>query len=211
MKRCNMGYDVIVNDVCKVVKNQKKEILHNVNFEVKSGEFVAIIGCSGAGKTTLMNLMSGYSNVSAGEIWIDGINLKEGFSYLKESIAYVPQREILHDSLTLKETLLYGMQLRIPNITKKEMSIKLVELLKMLELEGRENTKIKHLSGGEKRRAAIAMELLGNPKLFLLDEPTSGLDSNIEKKIMKKLRELANLGRTIIMTAHTVSNLYMCD
>lgn len=208
-----MGYCLSVNQLCKVVKNKhrEKEILHNVNLEVNDGEFVAIIGCSGAGKTTLMNLLSGYSRISKGEIRVDGIDLKDNYGKLKGSIAYVPQREILHDTLTLKETLFYGMQLKIPNVTKEEMQKKLEELLKLLELEGKENTKIKYLSGGEKRRTAIAMELLSDPKLFLLDEPTSGLDSNIEKKIMQKLRELANLGKTIIMTAHTVSNLYMCD
>lgn len=207
------GYHVVVKNLSKVVKGKKKkkEILHNANFEVNPGEFVAIIGCSGAGKTTLMNLMSGYSSVSSGQIIINGVDLAKDYSLFRGNVAYVPQREILHDTLTLKETLMYAMELRIPNITKEEQQKKFSELISILELEGREYTKIKHLSGGEKRRTAIAMELLNDPKLFLLDEPTSGLDSNIEKKIMKKLRELADSGQTIIMTAHTISNLYMCD
>ncbi len=207
------GYSVTVHHLCKIVKNKRqyKEILHDTSFEVKSGEFVAIIGCSGAGKTTLMNLMSGYSSVSSGQIFINDVDVSKEYGNMKGNVAYVPQREILHDVLTLKETLYYAMQLRIPNITKEQKEQRLIELLTMLELEGRENTKIKNLSGGEKKRTAIAMELLNQPKLFLLDEPTSGLDSNIEKKIMKKLRQLSNDGQTIVMTAHTISNLYMCD
>ncbi len=207
------GYSVTVRHLCKTVKNKRKykEILHDTSFEVKSGEFVAIIGCSGAGKTTLMNLMSGYSSVTSGQVLINNVDVTREYDHMKGSVAYVPQREILHDTLTLKETLQYAMQLRIPNITREEIQTKLTELITMLELEEKEDTQIKKLSGGEKRRAAIAVELLSNPKLFLLDEPTSGLDSNIEKKIMKKLRELSDSGQTIIMTAHTVSNLYMCD
>ena len=97
------------------------------------------------------------------------------------------------------------------NVTKEKSKKIINGVLKTLELSHVKNTLIKNLSGGEKKRASIATEMLSDPNIFLLDEPTSGLDSNIEKKIMKKLREIADTGKTIIITAHTVSNLHLCD
>lgn len=113
--------------------------------------------------------------------------------------------------MTLQKSLEYSFALRVKNVSKKEITKTINYVLKILELSHVKNSLIKNLSGGEKKRAAIATEMLSNPNLFLLDEPTSGLDANIEKKIMKKLREIANTGKTIIITAHTVSNLNLCD
>ena len=207
------GSDLKIIDVSKRVKIKKdqKTILSNLSLEVNPGEFIAIVGCSGAGKTTLMNILSGYNYPSTGQIYIDGVNFLENEEYFKGKIAYVPQREILDQSLSLAKSLEYSLKLRVKGISKKEIQKTLKNVLNVLELTHVKNTIIKNLSGGERKRAAIATEMLSNPDIFLLDEPTSGLDANIAKKIMTKLREISRSGKTIIMTAHTTSDLDLCD
>lgn len=207
------GYNLRVDEISQsvVIKGKTRKILSDFSLSVKRGEFIAIVGCSGAGKTTLMNILSGYNKPSLGHVYIDGLDLFENEEYLKGKIAYVPQQEILDQSLTLQKSLEYSLELRVKNITKKEKKTTINHVLKILELSHIKNSLIKNLSGGERKRASIATEMLSDPNLFLLDEPTSGLDANIEKKIMNKLREIANMGKTIIITAHTVSNLCLCD
>jgi len=207
------GYNVKIKEISQIVKvkNKNKKILSELTLSVEAGELVAIVGCSGAGKTTLMNILGGYNKPSTGKVYINDIDLSEYADYFKGKIAYVPQQEILDQTLTLQKSLEYSLALRVKNISKEESKKTINSILRILELSHVKNSLIKNLSGGEKKRASIATEMLSNPNLFLLDEPTSGLDANIEKKIIKKLRELANTGKTIIITAHTVSNLHLCD
>ncbi len=209
----NNGFNIEIKNLSRtvVVKNSCKTILSDLDLYIKKGEFVAIVGCSGSGKTTLMNTISGYSKPSKGHVLINGMDVLKDEEYLKGKVAYVPQKEILDPTLTLYKSLEYSVKLRIKNITKKEIEKTVNYVLDILELSNVQNSLIKNLSGGEKKRAAIATEMLSDPQVFLLDEPTSGLDANIEKKIMKKLREIANSGKTILITAHTVSNLNLCD
>lgn len=207
------GFHLVIDNVSEQVRigHRTKTILSNLSLSIERGEFIAIVGCSGAGKTTLMNILSGYSKPSRGNVYIEGLNLLEEEYYFKGRIAYVPQEEILDQTLTLYKSLEYSLKLRMKGISKKESKKTIQHILKILELSHVKNTMIKNLSGGEKKRASIATEMLSDPNLFLLDEPTSGLDANIEKKIMRKLREIADTGKTIIITAHTVSNLNLCD
>ena len=207
------GFDLVIDNVSEQVRirNKTRTILSNLSLSIEPGEFIAIVGCSGAGKTTLMNILSGYSKPSKGNIYVGGLNILEEEEYFKGRIAYVPQEEILDQTLTLYKSLEYSLKLRIKGISRKESKKTIHHVLKILELSHVKNTMIKNLSGGEKKRASIATEMLSDPNLFLLDEPTSGLDANIEKKIMRKLREIADTGKTIVITAHTVSNLNLCD
>ena len=207
------GFSLNVSNLFQTVKkkNKTKTLLMDVNFSVNAGEFIAIVGCSGAGKTTLMNVISGYNTPSTGNVTISGLDLNDNLDILKGDICYVPQEEIISGDLTLQKSLEYSALLRISDKNKEEIKLLIKEVIDVLELNGCENTLVRKLSGGERKRAFIAIEMLSDPKLFLLDEPTSGLDSNIERKVMLKLRSLADLGSTVIITAHTVLNLKLCD
>lgn len=208
-----MNEQIILNHLSQnvSVKNKSKTILTDINLKINSKEFIAIVGCSGAGKTTLMNILGCYTYPSSGNILIDGYDMHENEEYFKGKIAYVPQQEILDKTLTLYKSLQYSLELRVKDLKKSQKSKIINNVLNTLELSHVKNVLIKNLSGGEKKRAAIATEMLNDPSIFLLDEPTSGLDANIEKKVMKKLRSIADSGKTIIISAHTISNLDLCD
>lgn len=208
-----MGYSLNIRNVNKMVKvrGKNKVLLDNVSFDIGASEFVAIVGVSGAGKTTLLNVLSGYNKINSGNIYVNDDNITVNRDYYQDRISYVPQKEVLHNHLTLKRSLYYSASLRMPGVSKKERLKRVENVIEELELTGKENTLIKNLSGGERKRASIATELLTTPDILLLDEPTSGLDSNIEKKLMKTLKNLRDSGTTVVITAHTVSNLYMCD
>lgn len=206
-----MGYGLQIDRLSKKVKVKGKEkyLLSNVNLTITKNTLVALVGFSGAGKTTLLNILSGYDKNASGSVFYEQYDLFQGD--FKKDISYVPQREILHNDLTLYRELWYTAKLRLGNLSKSEMHQKIHSVIEQLELTGKEKTLIKHLSGGEKRRLSIALELLVCPNVLILDEPTSGLDLNIEKKVMTLLRKIADNGTTVILSAHTVSNLDLCD
>ncbi len=164
--------------------------MDNLSFDIKEHEFVAIVGVSGAGKTTLLNALSGYDRKTTGSIYLNDYEVAKNRKYYQSKISYVPQKEILHNNLTLEKSLFYSGCLRIPKEKQGSIKKKVAHVIKELNLEGKENTMIKRISGGEKKRASIASELLTKPDILFLDEPTSGLDSNIEKSTMKTLRNL---------------------
>jgi len=193
-------------------KNGNKRILDNVSLSIEPGEFVAIIGGSGAGKTTLLSCLSGMSQFNTGDIVINGESIRLNSRSIRSIIGYVPQNDIVYDNLTLERMLYYSAQLRMPKDTsKEELKQKIDETLKMVELEAHRSTMINKLSGGQKKRASIAVELLASPKLFFLDEPSSGLDPGTEKNLMAMLKRLALMGKTVVMVTHTVQNIGMCD
>ncbi len=206
------GVSLRVRNMNKIV-GKGKQILHDVCVDIDSNEFVAIVGGSGAGKSTLMNAISGFDKKREGTVLFSGLNLDENFSVLKSLIGYVPQQDIIYENLTLNRMLLYTAKLKMPKDTsKQEIQNRIHDVLEMVELSEHQNTYIRKLSGGQKKRASIAVELLADPSLFFLDEPTSGLDPGTEKKLMGTLSRLAkSQGKTIIMVTHTTQSLDLCD
>lgn len=209
------GISLYAKNINKIVGRgkKKKKILNNVNCEIRPNEFVAIIGGSGAGKTTLMSAISGFDKEFTGAVYCNGVNLIEQFHSLKSIIGFVPQQDIIYENLTLKRMLLYTAKLKMPKDTQRqEMEQRIHAVLKMVDLEEHQNTYIRKLSGGQKKRASIAVELLADPKLFFLDEPTSGLDPGTEKNLMMTLSKLSKeQNKTIVMVTHTTQNLHLCD
>lgn len=211
-KSARQGISLKARNITKTVGKGKK-ILDDVSLDVESNEFVAIIGGSGAGKSTLMNTISGFDRNKEGKILFGGIDLNDNFSVLKSLIGYVPQQDIIYENLTLKRMLHYTAKLKMPaDTSKEEIEKRIADVLEMVELSEHQDTYIRKLSGGQKKRASIAVELLADPSLFFLDEPTSGLDPGTEKKLMLTLNRLAkSQGKTIVMVTHTTQSLDLCD
>lgn len=208
------GLSFEVSHLCKDVGkgNKKKRISNDVNFAVNAGEFVAIVGGSGAGKSTLLNCLCGCSSISEGNVTIGGEDLTTNYNSLKNLIGYVPQQDIVYDNLTLERMLFYTAKLRAPQDSgEEEIQARIDQALELVKLSERKDVMIKSLSGGQKKRASIAVELLSDPKLFFLDEPTSGLDPGTERNLMLTLKEMAGQGKTVVLVTHTPLNLNLCD
>ena len=193
--------------------NVRKQILQNVDIDIKGNEFVAIIGGSGAGKSTLMNVINGTDRRFKGELYYDNISVENSFQHLKGIVGYVPQEDIIYENLKLRKMLYYTAMMRMPDDTdRQEIEDCIDSVLESLDLKEQQNTYIRKLSGGQKKRASIAVELLADPKLFFLDEPTSGLDPGTEKDLMLTLRDMSRTqDRTIVIVTHTTQNLDLCD
>lgn len=189
-----------------------KRILDDISISIKSGELVALVGGSGAGKSTFMDSINGFRLPTEGSVLVNDDDFYANYSAYKNIMGYVPQQDIVYDTLTVQQMLTYAAKLRMPeDTTDQEIQERVVQVISDVELEGREDLVIKQLSGGQRKRASIAVELLADPKLFYLDEPTSGLDPGMERNMMKLLRKLTNQGKTIILITHATANLHICD
>ncbi len=187
-------------------------ILHEVSIRIEPGEVVGIIGPSGSGKTTLLNALSGYERATSGVVTVNGRNLYREFSVFRTGIGYVPQDDIIHAELTPRQALYYAARLRLPRDTSREEIDKLTfETLKTLALTDRADLGISRLSGGERKRVCIGVELLTRASLLFLDEPTSGLDPGTEARMMRLFRKLADQGRTLVLTTHVMENIDLLD
>lgn len=185
---------------------------NNVSLNIKPGELVAIIGGSGAGKSTILNCMCGYLKPTSGEVFINGTELYKNFNSLKQVIGYVPQSDIVYDNLTLHDMLSYTAKLRLPkDASENERESAIERAISLVELTEKKNSYIKALSGGQRKRASIAVELLSDPNLLFLDEPASGLDPGTERNLMCSLRSMADSGKTVILVTHSTLQLKLCD
>ena len=209
------GVSLTLENICKTVGHgsSRKRIFNNVSCEIGNNEFVAIIGGSGAGKTTVMNAMSGFDSDISGRVYCNGIDLRRNFNTLKNMIGFVPQQDIIYENLTLQRMLYYTAKMKMPSDTSKaEIRARIHKVLEMVDLVQHAKTYIRKLSGGQKKRASIAVEMLADPGLFFLDEPTSGLDPDTEQSLMHTLAKLSKSeGKTIIMVTHTIQSIDLCD
>jgi ABC-type multidrug transport system ATPase subunit len=200
--------DVSVDVRMAAAGRARVRILDGATFDIRPREFVCIVGASGSGKSTLMNILAGRAVPATGEVKLNGINLHDAFGALKQDIAFVPQQDVLHEQLTLRQALDYAARLRLPVDTSREQRQSIVETAaRAVDLAERLDTKIGLLSGGQKKRASLASEILNRPSLLFLDEVTSGLDESTDWEIMRLLRRLADEGMTIVVVTHTLANI----
>jgi ABC transport system ATP-binding/permease protein len=193
-------------------ETEQGAILSGANFLAEPGQFIGILGPSGAGKTTLLNALSGLRPADAGKILIDQTNFYEHLDRLRALFGYVPQDDIVHSDLTVAEALIFAARLRLPAGTPRPEIAKLANrTIADLGLSDRANLKINQLSGGQRKRVSVGVELLSRPPILFLDEPTSGLDPFSEFKLMELLRGLANNGCTVVCTTHVMENVYLMD
>ncbi len=189
-----------------------KQLLVDVNMEARRGTLTALIGPSGAGKSTLSRLIAGTTHPSAGVVTFEGRNLHAEYEAMRSRIGMVPQDDVLHRQLTVRQALGFAAELRLPPDSSKADRQQVIDgVLKELSLTEHADTRVDRLSGGQRKRASVALELLTGPALLLLDEPTSGLDPALDRQVMTMLRELADAGRTVIVVTHSVACLDMCD
>lgn len=208
------GISVDASDIVIRRGRDKKSFVtcNHVSVGIRPGELVAIVGGSGAGKSTLLGCMCGSLPPKSGSVYINGVDLYRGFEQLKKTIGYVPQSDIVYDNLTLYDMLSYTAKLRLPaDTTPAEREAAIDRAIASVELGEKKNAFIKALSGGQKKRASIAVELLSDPNLLYLDEPASGLDPSTERNLMHSLREMASSGKTVVLVTHSTLQLKLCD
>lgn len=189
-----------------------KQILKDVSFGVPEKSLIGVIGPSGSGKSTLLKALTGYRPANQGDVLYDNRNLYKQFAELRQRIGLVPQDDILHKELTVTRALKYAAKLRFPaDTTEAERQARIHEVLAELKLDIHKDKKVTSLSGGQRKRVSVALELLTKPSLIFLDEPTSGLDPGMDRDVMQLLRGLADDGRTVLVVTHSVAELAICD
>ncbi len=189
-----------------------KVLLNDVSVSIRPSEFVAIVGPSGAGKTTLMRVLLGLREPNGGEVLYDGADLQSFHGESGGRIGYVPQDDILHRELPVERAMTYAAELRLPTSYSTEARHERVRsAIDALGLGERAELAIEKLSGGQRKRVSIGAELITNPGLFFLDEATSGLDPGNEAQMMRLLRRLADDGHTVVLVTHATRNVRLCD
>ncbi|MGW6570375.1 FHA domain-containing protein [Streptomyces sp. NPDC054975] len=189
-----------------------KQILKDVTFGVPEKSLIGVIGPSGSGKSTLLKALTGYRPANEGDVLYDNRSLYKQFAELRQRIGLVPQDDILHKELTVQKALRYAAKLRFPGDTAEaEREARIDEVLRELKLDIHKEKKVTSLSGGQRKRVSVALELLTKPSLIFLDEPTSGLDPGMDRDVMQLLRGLADDGRTVLVVTHSVAELGLCD
>lgn len=202
----------VTKDVADRKSHGKVRLVNAVSFRIEPGAFVAIVGGSGTGKSTLLDCLNGLRPATDGGIYYDTNAYYDNIRSYKNVIGYVPQKDIMHDDLTVETALRYTAMLRMRSkMPGEEIRARVKEAIADVKLSGRENLKISALSGGQRKRVSIAMELLSDPKVIFLDEPTSGLSPDLDLEMMDLLKELAGKGRTIVVITHAMENLDKCD
>lgn len=187
-------------------------LLHPVSFTLPGSCLLAVVGPSGAGKSTLLAALVGSRPADEGEVRYAGRSLYDDFDELRHRIALVPQDDVLHTQLTVHDALTYAAQLRFPaDTTARGREQRVEEVLTELGLTEQADQRITNLSGGQRKRTSVALELLTRPSLLFLDEPTSGLDPGRDRSVMQTLRTLADDSRTVVVVTHNVANLELCD
>ncbi|MEV6316373.1 FHA domain-containing protein [Streptomyces sp. NPDC051776] len=195
-----------------VTVGRGKTILDDVSFGVPEKSLVAVVGPSGSGKSTLLRALTGYRPADRGDVLYDHRDLYTQFAELRRRIGLVPQDDILHKELTVNTALKYAAKLRFPGDTRAaERKARIDEVLQELRLDVHRDKKVASLSGGQRKRVSVALELLTKPSLIFLDEPTSGLDPGMDRDVMQLLRGLADDGRTVLVVTHSVAELSLCD
>jgi ABC-type multidrug transport system ATPase subunit/pSer/pThr/pTyr-binding forkhead associated (FHA) protein len=189
-----------------------RQLLEDVSFTARPGTLTAVIGPSGAGKSTLVKLIGGVMPRTAGVVAFDGHDVHAEYASMRSRIGMVPQDDVVHRQLTVEQALSYAAELRLPPDTSTDDRREVVErVLDELELTPHKKTRVDKLSGGQRKRASVAMELLTGPSLLILDEPTSGLDPALDRQVMTMLRRLADAGRVVIVVTHSLTYVSMCD
>jgi ABC-type multidrug transport system ATPase subunit len=197
--------------VVTVKGGHKRKLLDDINLVIEPGEFVSLLGPSGSGKTTLMDCLNGRRWATGGKVLANGEDFYRFFDSFRQSLGYVPQKDIVHAQLSVYRALYYTARLRLPPDTSvNELSGRIEEVIKVMELGPHRDTLVANLSGGQIKRVSLGAELLARPSLLYIDEATSGLDAGTEARMMRLFRQLADEGKSLICITHNVDNVDRC-
>jgi ABC-type multidrug transport system ATPase subunit/pSer/pThr/pTyr-binding forkhead associated (FHA) protein len=189
-----------------------RRLLQSVGFTLPGRGLLAVIGPSGAGKSTLLHALAGNRPVDDGIVRYAGRDLHRNYDELRHHVAFVPQDDVLHTQLTVRQALTYAARLRFAaDVDATTRHSRVTEVLAELDLTAQADQRITSLSGGQRKRTSVALELLTKPSLLFLDEPTSGLDPGLDRSVMHTLRKVADDDRTVVVTTHNVDNIHLCD
>ncbi|KHO23276.1 FHA domain-containing protein [Mycolicibacterium setense] len=189
-----------------------KTLLDNISVDARPGTLTAVIGPSGAGKSTFAKQVAGYTHPTSGTITFEGHDVHAEYASLRSRIGMVPQDDVVHGQLTVRQALMFAAELRLPpDTTKEDREQVVMQVLEELEMTKHLDTRVDKLSGGQRKRASVALELLTGPSLLILDEPTSGLDPALDRQVMTMLRQLADAGRVVLVVTHSLTYLDVCD
>lgn len=197
--------------IYKGLKREQRTILNHVTLDIRSGEFIGLLGASGSGKSTLMKSIAGLIDLSEGEVGLGGVRQNADDLRRDSRIAYMPQDVVIHEQLTPRSALIYSARIKGLAANCDNLANLVQSSLERVGLSDRMDVPIERLSGGQRKRVALASELLGDPQVILLDEATSGLDPASETEMMLLFRSLADEGRTVICITHFPNRLAMCD
>ena len=187
-------------------------LLQGVSFFLPPRKVLAVVGPSGSGKSTLLGGLTGFSPATSGNVRVGGRDLYAEYDDLRFQVGLVPQSDLVPTQLKVRDALSYAARLRFPKDTTTSDRISRVdEVMADLGLTQRADLRIDRLSGGQRKRVSVALEMLTKPALLFLDEPTSGLDPGLDRQVMILLRELADAGRTVVVVTHSVENLSLAD
>lgn len=181
----------------------EKTVLQDVSVALYPREFVGLMGASGCGKSTLMDALNGMRPATSGAVFVNDLDLYKNFDLLRRSIGYVPQRDILHETLTVERTLYYAAKMRLPGGTSNAQIAEVVkEVVQTVGLTDQYHNAFRELSGGQQKRLSLGIELITKPNFLFLDEPTSPLDPETTENMMLLFRRLADEGRIVVMVTH---------
>lgn len=212
-RRRGMCVDVIgLEQRVQLRRGRERTLLHDVGFSVRPGELVAIAGGSGAGKTTLLNALAGIQRPAGGQVRFDGVDFYADPARFRHELGYVPQDDIVHKELSVARTLQFAARLRLPAGTGAgARDAAVTRVLTTVDLADQAGQRVASLSGGQRKRVSIGVELLTDPLLLFLDEPTSGLDPATGRDLLRQLRLLAEVGSTVLLTTHAPQDIGLCD
>jgi ABC-type multidrug transport system ATPase subunit/pSer/pThr/pTyr-binding forkhead associated (FHA) protein len=199
-------------DVGLTIEDGGVTLLDRVTLTAAPGVLTAVIGPSGSGKSTLLKVLVGISQPTSGVVKFDGRDLYVGYASLRSRVGMVPQDDVVHRGLTVAQALNIAARLRMPpDTTKHERQQVISRVLEELEMTEHADTRVDKLSGGQRKRVSVAMEMLTEPSLLVLDEPTTGLDPALDRQVMTMLRRLADAGRVVVVVTHSLRFLDVCD
>ncbi len=198
----------LVVDVRK--KGRSLRILQGVSLEVGRGEFIGILGGSGQGKSTLLNALCGVGPATGGEVLISGVPLTSREQVNAAGVGFVPQDDIVHPELTIAQAITYSARLRL-NLPRAQTAALVDRIIERLGLKDHRDQRIARLSGGQRKRVSIGIELLAKPSVLFLDEPSSGLDPATEADLMALLQSLRLTNLTVVCTTHVLQKAYLFD